>query len=80
MFRGTLGMSKSDLHAIRKRAAAAALASRWGGDKRTQSKQIRVDADAADLLARVPDRDRRAVASKGIREAAAAYLAGSGDD
>ena len=38
------------------------------------------DADAADLLARVPDRDRRAVASNGVREAAAAYLAGSGDD
>lgn len=60
--------------------SAAALASRWGGDKRTQSKQIRVDADAADLLAQVPDRDRRAVASKGVRKAAAAYLAGSGDD
>lgn len=71
-------MRKRELHAIRKRAAAAALATRWGGDKRTQSKQIRVDADAADLLARVPDRDRRAVASKGIREAAAAYLAGNG--
>lgn len=35
---------------------------------------------AADLLARVPDRDRRAVASNGVREAAAEYLAKSGDD
>ncbi len=73
-------MRKRELHAIRKRAARAALATRWGGESREQSKQIRVDADAADLLARVPDRDRRAVASKGVREAAAAYLAGSGDD
>ena len=71
-------MRKRELHAIRKRAAEAALATRWGGGKRTRSKQIRVDADAADLLARVPDRDRRAVASKGVREAAAAYLAGNG--
>ena len=73
-------MRKRELHAIRKRAARAALTERWGGDKRTPSKQVRVDADAADLLARVPDRDRRAVASKGVREAAAAYLAESGDD
>lgn len=70
-------MRKRELHAIRKRAA---LTERWGGDKRTPSKQVRVDADAADLLARVPDRDRRAVASKGVREAAAAYLAENGDD
>lgn len=73
-------MRKRELHAIRKRAAKAALQSRWGGDGRKPSKQIRVDADAADLLARVPDRDRRAVASKGVREAAAAYLAENGDD
>lgn len=68
-------MRKPELHVIRKRAARAALTERWGGDKRTPSKQVRVDAEAADLLARVPDRDRRAVASKGIREAAAAYFA-----
>ena len=74
----THGMRNRELHDIRKRAAAAALATRWGGDKRTQSKQIRVDADAADLLARIPDRDRRDVASNGIRESAAAYLAGNG--
>lgn len=67
-------MRKRELHAIRKRAARAALAERWGGDRRKPSKQIRVDADAADMLARVPDRDRRAVASKGVREAAAEYL------
>ena len=72
-------MRKKELHAIRKRAARAVLTERWGGDKRTPSKQIRVDADAADLLARVPDRDRRAVASNGVREAAAAYLAENGD-
>ena len=64
-------MRKRELHAIRKRAA---LTERRGGDKRKPSKQIRVDADAADLLARVPDRDRRAVASKGVREAAADNL------
>ncbi len=73
-------MRKRELHAIRRRAAKAALAERWGGEGRAPSKQIRVDADTADLLARVPDRDRRAVASKGVREAAAAYLAGSRDD
>ena len=73
-------MRKRELHAIRKRAARAALTERGGGDKRTPSKQIRGDADAADLLARVPDRDRRAVASKGVREAAAEYLAENGDD
>lgn len=70
---------KRDLHAARQRAAAAALASRWGGEKRTQSKQVRVDARAADLLAQVPDIDRRAVASKGVLAAAAAYLAGNSD-
>ena len=73
-------MRKRELHAIRKRAASAALAQRWGGEGRAPSKQIRVDADAADLLARVPDRDRRAVASNGVREAAAAYLAENGND
>ena len=67
-------MRKRELHAIRRRAAKAALTERWGGDKRTPSKQIRVDEDAAELLAQVPDRDRRAVASKGVREAAAEYL------
>lgn len=41
-------MRKRELHAIRKRAARAALTERWGGDKRTPSKQVRVDADAAD--------------------------------
>ena len=40
-------MRKRELHAIRKRAAKAALAQRWGGDARAPSKQIRVDADAA---------------------------------
>ena len=68
-------MRKRELHAIRKRAARAALTERWGGDKRKPSKQIRVDAYAADLLAKVPDRDRRAVASKGVLDAAAVYLA-----
>lgn len=68
-------MRKPELHVIRKRAARVALTERWGGDKRTPSKQVRVDAEAADLLARVPDRDRRVVASKGIREAAVAYFA-----
>lgn len=69
-----------DLHAIRKRAAAAALAKRWGCVRRAPSKTVRVDTGAADLLARVPERDRRAVASDGVRAAAAAYLAGNSDD
>ena len=72
-------MRKRELHAIRKRAAKAALAQRWGGDARAPSKQIRVDADAADALAQIPDRDRRAVASNGVRAAVADYLDGGGD-
>ena len=69
-----------ELHDVRKRAAAAALAVRWGCNKRAPSKTVRVDATAADLLARVPERDRRAVASEGVRAAASAYLAGNSDD
>ena len=69
---------RHDLHAARAAAGHKGAASRWG--KRGSSKTVRVDADAADLLARVPDRDRRAVASKGVREAASAYLAKNGDD
>lgn len=70
-------MRKRELHAIRHRAAVAALATRWGGTARGASKQVRVDADAADALARVPDRDRRTVASNAIRTAVADYF-GSG--
>ena len=67
-----------DLHAARAAAGHKGAESRWG--KRGSSKTVRVDADAAAALATVPERDRRAVASKGIREAAAAYLAENGDD
>ena len=72
-------MRKRELHAIRKRAAKAALAQRWGGDARAPSKQIRVDADAAEALAQIPDRDRRAVASQGVRDAVADYMNGGGN-
>ena len=48
------------------------MASRWGG--RGKSKLVRVDPDAADLLARIPERDRRRVASTAVRTAAKQYL------
>ncbi len=70
-------MRQREIKANKKRAAVASHKVRWG-DGRKPSKQIRVDADAAELLAQVPDRDRRAVASQGVRDAAAAYLDGRG--
>lgn len=51
----------------------AAIRARWG--KRGKSKQIRVDADAADALLAVPERDRRRVASDGVRGAVKNYKA-----
>ena len=51
----------------------AAIRARWG--KRGKSKQIRVDADAADALLAVPERDRRRVASDGVRGAVKDYKA-----
>lgn len=49
---------------LRARAAAAA---RWGG--RGESARIRVDVDAAKALERVPEAERRALASDAIRRA-----------
>ncbi len=46
---------------------------RWGG--RGESRQIRVDRDAAGALLRVPERDRRRVASDAIRRGVAEYYA-----
>lgn len=51
----------------------AAIRARWG--ERGKSKQIRVDADAADALLAVPERDRRRVASDGVRGAVKDYKA-----
>lgn len=53
-------------------AAKKGLASRWG-ERRKPCGQIRVDADAAEALRTVPERDRRRVASDAIRRAAAEY-------
>lgn len=65
-------MRKRDLSAIRKLAGSHGGAARWG-EARPPSRTVRVDADAADLLATVAERDRRRVASDGIRRAVADY-------
>lgn len=65
-------MRKRELSAIRKRAGSHGGVARWG-ETRPPSRTVRVDADAADLLATVPERDRRRVASDGIRRAVADY-------
>ena len=49
----------------------SAINARWGG--RGKSKQIRVDEDAANALQTVPERDRRRVASDGVRHAVRQY-------
>ena len=54
----------------------AAIRARWG--ERSKSKQIRVDADAANALLAVPERDRRRVASDGVRGAVKDYKAKQG--
>lgn len=53
-------------------AARKGLASRWGA-RRGPSRLVRVDADAAEALRAVPERDRRRVASDAIRKAAAEF-------
>lgn len=65
-------MRKRELSAIRKRAGSHGCAARWG-EARPPSRTVRVDAEVADLLATVPERDRRRVASDGIRRAVADY-------
>lgn len=62
-----------------RKVSAQALESRWGAGGRPPGAQIRVDKDAADLLAKVPDKDRRTVASNAVRKAARDYL-GMGED
>ena len=57
---------------ITKKTAGEMIARRWG--KRGASKQIRVDPDAAEALERVPENDRRRVASDAIRSAVEDYL------
>ena len=66
-------METEPLSDKRRAAAAKSHASRWGG--RGESATIRVDRDAAASLARIPERDRRRVASDAIRAAVAAYAA-----
>lgn len=63
----------NDIHSVRAASGRAGVAARWGG--RGVSKTVRVDVDAADALAAVPERDRRRVASDAIRAAVAAYRA-----
>ena len=65
-------MTNQDLSEIRKRAGETGLLARWGA-ARPPSRTVRVDADAAGLLATVPERDRRRVASDAIRRAVADY-------
>lgn len=50
----------------------AAIRARWG-ERAGKSKQVRVDADAASALLTVPERDRRTVASDGIRSSVKTY-------
>lgn len=57
-------------------AALRGLKSRWG-DRRMPSRQIRIDAAAAEMLAQIPERDRRDVASRGVIAAVANYLSQS---
>lgn len=52
----------------------AAIRARWG-ERAGKSKQVRVDADAASALLTVPERERRTVASNGIRAAVKSYHA-----
>lgn len=61
--------------AVRRAASRKGLEARWGAG-RGPSRQIRVDAAAADALLAIPERDRRGVASGAIVDAAAAYLRG----
>ena len=68
-----MASSLNDLHASRAEAGRKGAKSRWGG--RGSSKTVRVDADAADALATVPERDRRRVASDASRACVAEYRA-----
>lgn len=67
----------AEVSAVRRAASRKGLKARWG-EGRTPSRQIRVDAEAADALLAIPERDRRGVASAAIIEGAAAYLRGRG--
>ena len=53
---------------LRGRAAAKSHAARWG-EARGESRQIRVSVAAAEALQRVPERDRRELASRAILDA-----------
>ena len=56
-------------------AAKKGLALRWGAPRKP-SRLVRLDADAAEALRVVPDRDRRRVASDAIRKAVEDYRHG----
>lgn len=64
--------NRSAISRARAAAAAKSLAARWG-DKRSPSRQIRVDAAAAAALRAIPDHDRRRVASTGVLAAVRNY-------
>lgn len=66
-------ISSPNIRAARAAAGKKGADSRWGW--RGASKTIRVDADAADALAAVPERDRRRVASDAIRACVVEYIA-----
>lgn len=65
-------MKSRKLTEIRRAAGDLGRAARW--EDRGPSRTVRVDIDAAELLARVPERDRRRVASDAIREAVSRYF------
>lgn len=73
-------MSRGTKHKPSRAAAGRAGAvARWG-DRRTPSRQIRIDAAAAEMLAQIAERDRRDVASRGVIAAATNYLTGARDE
>ena len=64
-----IGRGRSGIGRLAKMAADA----RWGG--RGESKQVRVDRAAVAALLRVPERDRRRVATDAILRGVDAYYA-----
>jgi len=59
-------------------AAREAQNRRWGN--RGPSASVRVDREVAEELLRVPERDRRRVASEGVRKAVRQYFNGQAKD
>lgn len=57
--------SKTEITNARRKAGSAGSLSRWG-ERRPPSRTIRINEDAYAALQRIPERDRRAVASAAI--------------